>query len=377
MKSIKVSDLKSGMKFTAPVYLDGENLLVPEKIEIKAKDIKRLERWNITDVQTDGVLIDRSDVSSDLDIKVTVNNKKIMEIYNKSVHDLDGVFTLIKNNEPVNSEGIDTIVTVIHQLLNDNSEDLRLITISEYKTKNLLAQSSLNCMILSLLIGLQLKMVSHKLLHLAVAALLHDIGMLKIPEKLLSKGGELSPAELSQIKSHTILSYKLITKTFKYPEEVGRIALFHHERWDGRGYPRGISGNEIPIASRILSISDAFEAMVRDRPYRDSMIGYKAIKEILNDNSRRFDASIIKVFIKSMGLYPLGSIVILNNGTIGRVKKIHGESPLRPYIELLMTPEGKVLKENKRREIDLLKEKTLFIVRAINLNELRKKAVKR
>ncbi len=377
MKSIKVSDLKSGMKFTSPVYLDGENLLVPEKIEIKAKDIKRLERWNITEVQTDGILIDRSDVSSDLDIKVTVNNQKILEIYNKSVHDLDGVFTLIKNNELVNSEEIDTIVTVIHRLLNENSEDLRLITISEYKTKNLLAQSSLNCMILSLLIGLQLKMVSHKLLHLAVAALLHDIGMLKIPEKLLSKEGKLSPEELSRIKSHTILSYKLITKTFKYPEEVGRIALFHHERWDGRGYPRGIIGNEIPIASRILSISDAFEAMVRDRPYRDSMIGYKAIKEILNDNSRRFDASIIKVFIKSMGLYPLGSIVILNNGTIGRVKKIHGESPLRPYIELLMTPEGKVLKENKRREIDLLKEKNLFIVRAINLNELRNKAVKR
>jgi len=377
MKSIKVSDLKSGMKFTAPVYLDGENLLVPEKIEIKEKDIKRLERWNITDVQTDGVLIDRSDVSSDLDIKVTINNKKIMEIYNQSVHDLDGVFTLVKNNEPVNSEEIDRIVTVIHQLLNENSEDLRLITISEYKTKNLLAQSSLNCMILSLLIGLQLKMVSHKLLHLAVAALLHDIGMLKIPEKLLSKEGKLSQEELSQIKSHTILSYKLITKTFKYPEEVGRIALFHHERWDGRGYPRGINGKEIPIASRILSISDAFEAMVRDRPYRDSMIGYKAIKEILNDNSRRFDASIIKVFIKSMGLYPLGSIVILNNGTIGRVKKIHEESPLRPFIELLMTPEGKVLKENKRREIDLLQEKTLFIVRAINLNELRKKAVER
>lgn len=377
MKSIKVGDLRSGMKFTAPVYLDGENLLVPEKIEIKEKDIKRLERWNITEVQTDGVLIDRSDVSSDLDIKVKVNDKKIMEIYNKSVHDLDNVFTLVKNNEPVNSEEIDRIVTAIHKLLDDNSEDLRLITISEYKTKNVLAQSSLNCMILSLLIGSQLKMVSHKLLHLAVAALLHDIGMLKIPEKLLSKEGKLSQEELSQIKSHTILSYRLITKTFKYPEEVGRIALFHHERWDGRGYPRGINGKEIPVASRILSISDAFEAMVRDRPYRDSMIGYKAIKEILNDNSRRFDASIIKVFIKSMGLYPLGSIVILNNGTIGRVKKIHGESPLRPYIELLMTPEGKVLKENRRREIDLLKEKTLFIVRAINLNELRKKALKR
>ncbi len=377
MRSIKVSDLKPGMKFTAPVYLDGENLLVPEKIEIKEKDIKRLERWNIVEVQTDGTLIDRSDVSSDLDIKIKVNNQQVMDIYNKFVLELDNIFTLVKNHEPVNSEDVDAIVTGILTIINDNPEDLRLITISNYKTKNLFAQSSLNCMILSILIGTQMKIISHKLLHLAVAALLHDIGMMRLPEELLLKKGDLSPAERAQVQSHAVLSYKLITKSFKYPEEVGRIALFHHERWDGKGYPKSLSGNEIPIASRILSIADSFEAMVRKRPYRDSMIGYRAIKEILNDNSRRFDAAIIKIFIKSMGLYPIGSIVILNNGTIGRVKRIHHESPLRPFIELIMTPEGKIIKEKQRNEIDLLNDRKLFIVRAINLDELRKKAVKR
>ena len=78
-----------------------------------------------------------------------------------------------------------------------------------------------------------------------------------------------------------------------------------------------------------------------------------------------------------MGLYPVGSIVILNNGSIGRVKNIHQESPLRPVVEIIMTPEGKVIKENNRKDIDLLKEKAVFIVRAINLTELRNKAAKR
>ena len=373
MKNIKVSDLKPGMKFTAPVYLDGENLLVPEKIEVKEKDIKRLVRWNITEVQTEGELIDRNDISSDLDIKVTIGDHKILELYEKSINDLDNIFTIVRNNEPVSSEDIDSIVTVMLSLLNSKPEELRLLTITPHKTKNILAQSSLNTMILAMLIGIQMKMISHKLLHLSVAALLHDIGMTKIPESLLSKKGELTQQELLTIKSHTILSYKLITKTFKYPEEVGRIAMFHHERWDGKGYPKGLKGNEIPLASRILSIADAFEAMVRERPYRDSMIGYKAIKEILKDNSRRFDSVIIKLFIKSMGLYPVGSIVILNNGTIGRVKSIHQESPLRPVVEMIMTPEGRVIKENNRKEIDLFTDKTVFIVRAINLNELKKK----
>ncbi len=377
MKNIKVSDLKPGMKFTAPVYLDGENLLVPEKIEVKEKDIKRLVRWNITEVQTEGELIDRNDISSDLDIKVTIGDHKILELYEKSINDLDNIFTIVRNNEPVSSEDIDSIVTVMLSLLNSKPEELRLLTITPHKTKNILAQSSLNTMILAMLIGIQMKMISHKLLHLSVAALLHDIGMTKIPESLLSKKGELTQQELLTIKSHTILSYKLITKTFKYPEEVGRIAMFHHERWDGKGYPKGLKGNEIPLASRILSIADAFEAMVRERPYRDSMIGYKAIKEILKDNSRRFDSVIIKLFIKSMGLYPVGSIVILNNGTIGRVKSIHQESPLRPVVEMIMTPEGRVIKENNRKEIDLFTDKKVFIVRAINLNELKKKAVEK
>ena len=377
MKNIKVSDLKPGMKFTAPVYLDGENLLVPEKIEVKEKDIKRLVRWNITEVQTEGELIDRNDISSDLDIKVTIGDHKILELYEKSINDLDNIFTIVRNNEPVSSEDIDSIVTVMLSLLNSKPEELRLLTITPHKTKNILAQSSLNTMILAMLIGIQMKMISHKLLHLSVAALLHDIGMTKIPESLLSKKGELTQQELLTIKSHTILSYKLITKTFKYPEEVGRIAMFHHERWDGKGYPKGLKGNEIPLASRILSIADAFEAMVRERPYRDSMIGYKAIKEILKDNSRRFDSVIIKLFIKSMGLYPVGSIVILNNGTIGRVKSIHQESPLRPVVEMIMTPEGRIIKENNRKEIDLFADKTVFIVRAINLNELKKKAVEK
>ncbi len=377
MKTIKVSDLKPGMKFTAPVYLDGENLLVPEKIEIKEKDIKRLVRWNITEVKTEGELIDRSDVSSDLDIQVTVEDHKIIELYEKSIDKLDSVFTMVRNDEPVSAEDVDSIVTAMLSLVQKKPEELRMLTITPHKTKNILAQSSLNSMILAVLIGIQMKMVSHKLMHLAVAALLHDIGMMKISESLLSKKGELSPQELAAIKSHTVLSYRLITKTFKYPEEVGRIAMFHHERWDGKGYPKGLKQNEIPIASRILSIADAFEAMVRERPYRDSMIGYKAIKEILNDNSRRFDSAIIKIFIKSMGLYPVGSIVILNNGSIGRVKGIHQESPLRPVVELIMTPEGKVIRENNRKEIDLLTDKTIFIVRAINLNELRNKAVKK
>lgn len=134
MKTIKVSDLKPGMKFTAPVYLDGENLLVPEKIEIKEKDIKRLVRWNITEVKTEGELIDRSDVSSDLDIQVTVEDHKIIELYEKSIDKLDSVFTMVRNDEPVSAEDVDSIVTAMLSLVQKNlknSECLQLLLIKQ------------------------------------------------------------------------------------------------------------------------------------------------------------------------------------------------------------------------------------------------------
>ena len=105
-------------------------------------------------------------------------------------------------------------------------------------SKDNLAQNAVNCMIISLIVGLNLKMQSNLLIHLAIAALLHDIGMNRIPDSILKKEGKLTPNELETVKTHTIYSYRIITRELRYPEEIGRIALLHHERWDGKGYPR-------------------------------------------------------------------------------------------------------------------------------------------
>ena len=118
-------------------------------------------------------------------------------------------------------------------------------------------------------------------------------------------------------------------------------------------------------------MADAFEAMISERPYRNSMIAYNAMRQILNDNSRRFDSDILKVFIKSMGIYPIGSIVLLNNSGIGKVVETHTDAPLRPEIMLLVGADGK--KVNKEIRIDLLKEKDLFIAKAIHHKEFQEK----
>jgi HD-GYP domain-containing protein (c-di-GMP phosphodiesterase class II) len=378
MKKINVSDLKAGMRFSSPVYLDGENLLVPEKIEIKEKDIKRLIRWEVEFVETEGELLTKQElVNTDDIIGGYAGETSVLRVYKKAISRLDLIFKDIKEYSKADKIEIDAIITDIFSLLRDKPEEVKAITMTSVEPEHELVQSSLNCMIVSIILGRQLKIINSRLISLAVAALLHDIGMTKIPDSLIKKTENLSSDELKIIQSHPMFTYKLISKSLKYKEEIARIALHHHERWDGKGYPNGLAGKDIPLTSRIISIADAYGAMLKDRPYRRSMIGYKAMREILNDNSTRFDSDILKIFIKSMGIYPIGSLVILNDSSIARVNLVHNEAPLRPSVQILMTPAGRVLTGNSEKTIDLLVDKNLFIVRAISLDEIKKRAGKK
>jgi HD-GYP domain-containing protein (c-di-GMP phosphodiesterase class II) len=144
----------------------------------------------------------------------------------------------------------------------------------------------------------------------------------------------------------------------------------HHERWDGSGYPQRIAGNNIDIGARIVSVADAFEAMVSQKSYRNSMVGYQAMKNLLSDNSRRFDPHVLKAFINIMGIYPIGSIVLLSNGALARVIESHGEVPLRPKIHILISEFGRIFKPDEGETIDLLTEKSLFISKAVDPRDL-------
>jgi HD-GYP domain-containing protein (c-di-GMP phosphodiesterase class II) len=121
-----------------------------------------------------------------------------------------------------------------------------------------------------------------------------------------------------------------------YPDEIGTVVLQHHERWDGEGYPYRIAGDKIDIGARIVSIADAFEAMVSPKPYRNSILPYQAMKNLLADNSHRFEPSILKIFTLTIGVYPIGSIVKLNNGTTARVTDVRTYAPLRPKLQTLV-----------------------------------------
>ena len=131
------------------------------------------------------------------------------------------------------------------------------------------------------------------------AAYMHDIGKISISESILNKPDKLTLAEWDEIKHHPAIGYRILKGVEGYSFHA-RAILYHHERWDGMGYPMGARGDRIPILSRILAIADAFEAMTADRPYRGRMSKKEAIQELRDNAGTQFDPELVEVFIEKV-----------------------------------------------------------------------------
>ena len=134
---------------------------------------------------------------------------------------------------------------------------------------------------------------------LTTAAMFHDIGKISIPDDIINKPGKLSDREFEIMKSHTEVGYEILRAADEY-SELAIHASSHHEKWNGKGYPRGLKGEEIPYFSRIICIADAFEAMTADRPYRAKQTDEYAASEIIKFAGSQFDPILAKVFVEEV-----------------------------------------------------------------------------
>lgn len=139
--------------------------------------------------------------------------------------------------------------------------------------------------------GLGIKGIELENIH--IAAHLHDIGKIGVPDRILNKNGKLLSHEWEYIKMHPKIGCNILRKSNKL-KSISKIVLYHHERWDGKGYPEGLSGLDIPLGARIIAVCDSIDAMMSDRPYRKAMSFEECINEIIINKGLMFDPIIVE-----------------------------------------------------------------------------------
>ncbi|NLG69356.1 MAG: HD-GYP domain-containing protein [Firmicutes bacterium] len=178
------------------------------------------------------------------------------------------------------------------------------------------------------------------LVALGVGALLHDAGKARLPRPLWRKPGKLTPEEYRTVQAHTWLGFEAIRRQGAFDARSAHIAWEHHERWDGSGYPRGLSGDAIHPFARLVAVVDVFDALTTDRPYRAARRRDAAISWIAERAGRDFDPIMVRRFLARIAPYPVGSWVRLNTGELAWVVRVTPDLPARPVGEVVEGGEG-------------------------------------
>ena len=196
-------------------------------------------------------------------------------------------------------------------------------------------------------LGLELR----ELMSLGRSALFHDIGKQFVPSEIINKSGKLSKEEYLEIKSHPPLGATNIKAKGLGTTGVLSGILFHHEKIDGSGYPRGLKGNEIPLEAKIISIADVFDALTSYRSYRKPMTPTAAYETIMREVGTSFDYAIVEAFIKKMNFYPINTLLELSNKRIFIV--VENQNALRPVVMDVLTKEKYDLSSSKNTNLTI------------------------
>ncbi len=230
------------------------------------------------------------------------------------------------------------------------------------------ANHCVNVCILALSFGRCLGVNKQQLKQLGLGGLLHDLGKMQIPDNILNKPGKLTTEEFETMKQHPELGFRLLKDEKNLPMEVLDIVLHHHERKQAHGYPDKLTKDNIPLLTQIISIIDVYDAITSDRCYHDGISPHDALNSIYKWAEKDFDKELIESLILCLGIYPIGSLVELNNGMVGVVISASQSARLRPMIMLVLDKNKRYFK--KRKILNLANPRWRQGARAIEIDQI-------
>jgi len=256
---------------------------------------------------------------------------------------------------------------IIEDVMNNKHVMIHLTDIRTYDDYTF--GHSINTCLIAAVIGLKLGLKEKKLNELALGVLFHDIGKMLIPPEILNKKEPLSTEEWQIVKDHAKVGFDILRKESAIPLTAAHIAYQHHENFDGSGYPRGISSEDILLSARVAAVADLYDAVTSDRPYRLAMLPHEAYEVVLGSRGTKLDPKVTDVFLDNVAIFPVGTMVLLNTGDVGVVTKVYPKLQTRPVIQLIFDKNGReIAVQNKF--MDLTNELTLFIIKVFKPEEV-------
>lgn len=228
---------------------------------------------------------------------------------------------------------------------------------------------SINVCLISVMIGLKMRLKEQELFDLAMGAILHDLGKMLVPSAILNKPAALSPAEWEEMRVHADKGFEILRKQGAVSLVSAHVAYQHHENYDGSGYSRGLRGQDIHRYARIVAVADIYDAVTSDRPYRRAYLPHEAYEIIAASRGTKLDPKVTDVFLENVALYPVGSTVLLDTGEVGVVLNAHPKLQARPVVKVVVDAAGAPW-VGPEKVIDLTRELTRFITKVFRPEEI-------
>lgn len=358
MRRIYINEVKPGMIIARSIYSSEGRILLQTGIVLNDQYIARLEELGINSIYIRDELFGEIEKFSDV-----VSEETRIE----TIKIIKENFIYLEHDRKLNIRAVKKVVdNIIDELLANinvlvNLTDIR--TFDDYTFAH-----SVNVCILSIMTGITMGYNDLKLKELGVGALLHDIGKTKVDKDILNKPGDLTREEFDEVKRHTIYGFEILRRYEDVSLLSAHVALQHHERWDGHGYPRTLSGEDIHEYARIVAVADVYDALLADRPYRASYSVNQTLTILNRMKNMYLDPRCVTALVTNIAVYPIGSIVQVNTGDIGIVVDVNKEQPTRPIIKIVYDANNRKLCHP--HEVDLSKLHTIIVTRTLSQQDI-------
>lgn len=340
MKRVSTQDLVPGMITAEDVYTYNNQLILPRGLVLTDKTITKLEFYSIINVRIEDGISDEylanpeapEDVSYSEKIKRSPQFIEFKDRFDKEVPKFQSIIdSVAQDGQPLN---LDTMMGCVEDILTQDDGYLSVFDMLHNMRQydDMTYVHSINVALICNVFARWLKMTAEETRLATLCGLLHDVGKIAIPDKIIKKPDKLTDTEYTIVKKHTLEGYNALRK-FDIPECIMNSALMHHERCDGSGYPFGIRNSKIDTYAKMVAIVDVYDAMTSARVYRGPMCPFKVIELFESEGLQKYDTRFIMTFLENIVNTYMLHRVKLNDGRTGDVVFINRSALAKPTIK--------------------------------------------